>query len=316
MRRNSKPAQAVCSELRRRYGIELSGRRLEDYSRAGLLLDGASPSEQADHIVNAGLLRTYRPGVKHAGAKATFVAAAKGQLSRGYVQALRQLWRGGFAPSPRLDPDTDEGNAAIANDLKGFLEWAQGGAPGSTQEIANFVRGLLANAQRSFEASPIIDQHVNIEETPDESLRSGLETVLTMLHGVGPSELESIKAVEQLAGVPPSDAAPNEYLGPGTAGALAADLAEVAATIEDHVPDASEANADELVRGAAWLRQFLSAAPSGVVVHELSDEQLDLLAGQLAPIAVALQRSGFLQAANATFRELGIEPQRFLPSAS
>lgn len=322
-RRDSKYVGDICKVLAEKYDLDVPGRRLEDYSRAGLLLPrSASPEQQAEHIVSADLTRTFRPGLRQAADKATFAAAASGSAPEGYAAALGRLWSGTAARhADHPDPEIDEGNRAIGDELRAMVRWADEGAPETTPEITQLVRGLLAGARQSFVAKPLTDPYVKkadgkaVEETPDQSISSALETAANMFYGgTAPAQPESLAAVEHFAGVPPTDAPAQEYIGAADAADLLSDVAEKVPA-DEAVTEALTAKVETLVEGAVWLRQFLDRAPLVLGGAELTSEQLDVLAGQLAPIGAAMRSSGFVEAIEATFEELGIEAQRYLPPA-
>ncbi len=316
-RRDSKYVEAIRKVLAEQHELDLPGRRLEDYSRAGLLLPkNASPEEQAAHIVAADLPHTFRPGVKAAASKATFAAAAKGTASEGFAVALHRLWGDSLPSTSVPGPGTNTGNRAMAHEVEDIVKWASAGAPGATEEMAKFVTGLMEGARQTFAGAPIPDEVTETEEPPGQSVATALECVLGLLYNdtALPSP-EGVASVERAGGAPPTDAPAEEYVGPTTAADLMSTLAGPAPAVEPAVNEALDANAGELAKSAAWFRQFLAAAPPSAVVHQWVPEQLDVLAGQLAPVALAMRNAGFLEVLHDTFEELGLDAQRYLPPA-
>jgi len=295
MRRDSQLSAQVVELLAAR-GVQETGRRLERYSQVGLLPPGnLSPTTIADHVQGADLAHTYRPGLSDAAHHAALVAAARGHGCQAVYAALEHtgIW-GGQAEST-IDPWTDDGNRAIGESVAAVERFATGSDNlGMPPQMAKFFRLVLDSSKDLCQEDPITDPHLGVPETPEQSLRSGIEGVLTVAHAGKDAlpEDEPLHAMVGLgaAGGPPSPDVNPEANAEAITSMLDA-LADAAPGAREGLSEAHKAPLEDLVRGAVWWREMIGAG-QGFRAH-FDSEELDWLAGALAPLAVALEASGF-----------------------
>jgi hypothetical protein len=215
-----------------------------------------------------------------------FIAFARGFVCEGLPDAFRRAYGRPEVAAGTPDPDTDEGNREIGAEVQSFVGWAGNGGNGAPAAVGQFVKELLSSACTNLAITPITDHPGMPSETADQSLRSGLEVVLTMMYGGGaPTSPQSLLAVQGMGKLPASDAA--GYVDERTALGFADDVAEVAPSVEPLVAGAVTAAPELLVQGAALIRIVLNSP--ALSIPSLRDaETLDHLIGFLSPLGAAL----------------------------
>jgi hypothetical protein len=246
--------------------------------------------EAARHIGESGLVEVYRsgPGARD---RAIFILAGRGYACEGLPDALRRLRRDRSPVEQPPDPWTDEGSRAIEDEVGRLTAWP--GDQSVPPLIAQFVKAFLEGGLENCKRSPYIDPGTERPEPAEVTRAVGITQALNLLFaGAGaPVFPETIAAMSAMAPQVPDDA--EGHIDMVTATDLVSAIGNHAPAIEAAAGWAYSASALELVRGAQFMRVWLSGySPATWLPAALRGaETLDYLAGIMAPQGLAFSQS-------------------------
>ena len=293
MKRNSPKALELVKSVAR-LGVEVSGRQLESWPNALFPPDDTPPDQFAAGV--AAVASVYRPG-RGSVDRAVLVVAARGFGCKGLPDAIArnlgaastddlEAQASAIAATPTPDPDTDGGSQVIENNARAVIDTAanvDGFGP-----ALDLLKGLLSDTAANARTKPVLDLaaldkasdaiNVSLSETPEMTVLSVLDQSYRLIYGGGLTDANTASRVVE-DGNPKLDsdgqAALDEIAG-GDARAFGvmANLGSIPPWV--------------LAGGAQLMRALLETSGVSNMAGFGDPERLDLLAGTLAPVGLAL----------------------------
>jgi hypothetical protein len=221
--------------------------------------------------------------------RALFSLAAEGYACEGHTKLWERVYGQPTAVVEPPDPRTDDGSRAIEDEVGDFTTRGEQLISTTSPVIGQFVRALLAGATENLKASPFTDPVTRRAEPPEVTRAVGMAQVLALVYGgpESPVSPEGLAAINAFAPPVPDDA--EGHVDMATAMDFALAIGNHAPSIEALANKALAGPVNDLVKGAQFMREWLSGYSPATWVPSLGDpEALDQLAGILAPLGAAL----------------------------